>query len=215
VRLVWEPVRSVPGDRRDPLSHVVVTAAAANGDEVFRGQLPASPGDGRATAAAGPQQAVFDAPPGRLDVRLAVQGDGGRTLDEEVVSVEVPDLTVPEVRVSTPRVHRGRTARDIQAVMADADAIPVAAREFSRTERLLIRFDVQAPGGAAIDPTAALLNRTGQKIVDLPVSPVTAGGTHQIDLGLGSVPAGEYLVEITAAADGSEVKELVAFRIGT
>jgi hypothetical protein len=88
-------------------------------------------------------------------------------------------------------------------------------REFLRTERLLIRFDVQGAGAERPEATAALLNRTGEKMVDLPVSPASTGGTHQIDFGLGGVPAGEYLVEITATGEGGSAKALVAFRIGS
>jgi hypothetical protein len=58
-------------------------------------------------------------------------------------------------------VFRARTARDFQALTADASAVPLACREFSRAERLLIRFDVY--GGAV--PSAVLLNRAGQEDV--------------------------------------------------
>jgi hypothetical protein len=75
----------------------------------------------------------------------------------------------------------------------------------------LIRFDVY--GNAT--PTASLLNRNGQKMADVPVVPAVAGGTHQIDLGLSSIAAGEYLVEITAKGATGDAKELVALRIGS
>ena len=88
---------------------------------------------------------------------------------------------------------------------------PTVGREFSRTERLLIRFDVY--GNAT--PAAMLLNRNGQKMADVPVAAAAAGGTHQIDLGLGSVAAGEYLVEITAKGATGEAKELIPLRIGS
>lgn len=210
VRLVWEPMPVVPGDRREPVSQVTLTASTGNGDEVFQGPVP----EGAAAAVSGPQQVMFDVPPGRVDLRLSIHG-GGSTLDEELRTIEAPDLTTPEVRLSTPRVHRARTARDIQNLNADPGAVPVAAREFSRTERLLIRFDVQGPGAERPEPAAALLNRNGQKMADLPVAPAQAGGTHQIDFGLNSVPAGEYLVEITVPAGSGTVSELVAFRIGS
>jgi hypothetical protein len=123
--------------------------------------------------------------------------------------IAVPDFTSPDAIVSTPRVHRARTAREMQQLTADAAAVPVAQREFSRTERLLIRFDVYG-GGAA---SAALLNRNGQKMSDLTVTPATAGGTHQIDVALNSIAAGEYLVEITVKGATAETKELVAVRV--
>ena len=112
---------------------------------------------------------------------------------------------------STPRVHRARTARDFQTLVADAAAVPVAGRDFSRTERLLIRFDVY---GTSV-PAAALLNRNGDKMSDVPVAPAKAGGTHQIDLGLSSIAIGEYVIEITAKGGTGEAKELVPIRIGS
>ena len=63
-------------------------------------------------------------------------------------------------------------------------------------------------------PTAALLNSNGQKFTDVPVQPATAGGTHQIDMSLATIPAGEYVIEITTkGASGDAAKELVAFRV--
>jgi hypothetical protein len=91
----------------------------------------------------------------------------------------------------------------------------VASREFSRVERLLIRFDTYGQGLDAPTPSAALLGRTGQKIADVPVEAAAAGGTHQIDLRLNSMAAGEYLIEITVTgATGESAQELVAFRVG-
>ena len=141
-------------------------------------------------------------------------GSGG-TLDSEIRDITVPDFTAPQVALSTPRVYRARTAREFQAVAADANAVPSPGREFSRTERLLIRFDAYGPGTEKPDVTAVLLNRAGNKMSDVQIAPGAAGGTHQIDLGLASIPAGEYLVEITAKSANGEVKELVPFRLGS
>jgi VWFA-related protein len=221
VTLIWEPLPPPPGVRRDQPQpgRMSVIAARANGDLVFRGRAPdaalasaAPPATPAAPPAAGPQRLVFDAPPGELELRLSVEATaGGGVLDSEIRNITVPDLTSPDAALSTPRVHRARTARDFQAVAADAAAVPVAGREFSRTERLLIRFDVY---GTATT-TAALLNRNGDKMADVPVAPAKAGGTHQIDLGLASIAIGEYLIEITAKGATAEAKELVPIRIGS
>jgi hypothetical protein len=189
---------------------------------IFRGASPdtavASAGAPRsvpvAAPATAPQRIVFDAAPGKVELRLTVQEAGtGGTLDQEIRTIDVPDLTTPQAAISTPRVYRGRTPRELQTAAADADAVPVAGREFSRTERLLIRFDVYAAGSETPEPTAVLLNRSGQKMSDVPVTAAQAGGTHQINLGLGTVPAGEYLVEITVKGGSGEAKELVPLRV--
>lgn len=64
-------------------------------------------------------------------------------------------------------------------------------------------------------PSAVLLNRRGDKLADLPVTPAKAGGTHQIDLGLSTLAAGEYVVQITDKGQSGQAQQLVAFRIGT
>ena len=231
VTFVWEPLAARPGERRDQAGRVSVIAAGPTGDLVFRGRVPdlalasaatvisgvtsgtaaaGSTGTARMPAgspAAGPQRVVFDAPPGKLELRLSVESaTGGGVLDTEIQDVTVPDLS-GTTAISTPRVHRARTARDFQTVARDPDAVPVASRDFSRTDRLLIRFDVYGSGA----PTATLLNRNGQKMADVPVTAATAGGTHQVDFGLGSVPPGEDLIEISAG----DAKELIPLKIGS
>jgi VWFA-related protein len=219
--LIWEPMTPAPGARRDQPQpgRVSVIAARANGDLVFRGRAPdaalastAPPATPAAPPAAGAQRLVFDAPPGELELRLSVEAAaGGGVLDSEIRRITVPDLTTPDAALSTPRVHRARTARDFQSLAVDAAAVPVAGREFSRTERLLIRFDVYGNG----QPTAALLNRNGDKMADVPVAAAKAGGTHQIDMGLSSIAIGDYVIEITAKGATGETKELVPIRIGS
>jgi hypothetical protein len=214
VTIIWEPLPQAPGVRRDQPEpgRMSVLAADTNGDLVFRGRVP----DGSAATTAAPAAAVsqlitFDASPGELELRLTVEGLGGGVLDNEIRRMTVPDLTSPDAAVSTPRVYRTRTAREFQALAADATAVPTAGREFSRTERLLIRFD--AYGNAT--PTAVLLNRAGQKMADLPVAAATAGGSHQLDVGLAAIAAGEYLVEITITGATGEAKELIPLRVGS
>ena len=220
VTLIWEPLPQAPGLRRDqPLpGRVSLIAANQRGDLVFRGRVPdaalASTAPIAATPAApvatAPQRLVFDAPPGNLELRLSVEAAGaGGVIDTELRTLVVPDLTTPDAALSTPRVFRARTARDFNALAADGLAVPLAGREFSRSERVLIRFDVY---GNAL-PSAVLLNRAGQKMADLPVTAAVSGGTHQIDVGLGAIAAGEYLIEIAVKGGLGEVRELVPIRV--
>jgi VWFA-related protein len=215
VTFVWEPAPPAPGVRRDAPGRVSLLVANADGDLVFRGRVPdaatasTAPTAGSAAGAAtGPQRVVFDAAPGKMELRIAVEdASGGGVLDNEIRDITVPDLTSPGPAMSTPRVFRARTARDFQMTSRDPDAVPVASREFLRTDRLLMRFDVYGSD----TPTALLLNRNGQKMSELPVTPTTTGGTHQIDLGLGGIPPGEYLVEIRVGT----AKELVPLKVGS
>ncbi len=212
VTLVWEPLPPRPGARgnQPDAGSVSLIAATMGGDLVFRGRTGGA-GASSATLAPDTQRLVFEAVPGELELRMTVEeGAGGGMLDREIRTFTVPDLTSPDAAISTPRVYRGRTALDFRAIAGNADAVPTAAREFSRTERLLIRFDIY--GNAT--PTAALLNRAGEKRADVPVTAATVGGTHKIDLALGSIAPGEYLIEITATGATGETKELVPLRVG-
>jgi len=224
VTVVWEPSPVPAGARRDAPGALAVLAATEKGDLVYRGRssLPGSPGAGSAGSAplppgagAGAQRFTFDAPPGKLDLRLTVEGtNGAGTLDRENKNIEVPDLTAPQVAISTPRVFRARTARDMQTLIADGNATPVIGREFSRAERLLLRFDVYGAGTDQPKTTAALLNRGGDKMADLPVTPAAAGGTHAVEVGLNTIPAGEYLIQIDAAGASGNASEVLAIRVG-
>jgi len=235
VTLVWEPLPKPPGGnlRNDPApGRVSVIAATEKGDLVFRGRTPdagqlasASPqttgasaslpaSSATATTPPVPQALTFEAAPGKLELRMTVEGAGGGVLDQEIRTITVPDLTAARPALSTPRVYAVRTPREFQAIAANAAAVPPANREFSRTMRLLIRFDSYGPGNEVPAPTAALLNNNGQKFTDVPIAAAAAGGTHQIDMSLATIPAGEYVIEITVkGATGDTAKELVAFRV--
>jgi hypothetical protein len=106
----------------------------------------------------------------------------------------------------TPVVYRARTVRDVQLLRTNRDGTPTPVREFLRTDRLLIRVPAY---GAASGVAAKVLNRGGQSMSELPV---TMDGTEAVfEAPLASLPSGEYIFEISAV--GSELKELVAFRI--
>ncbi|MEQ1907910.1 MAG: VWA domain-containing protein [Vicinamibacterales bacterium] len=203
VSLVWEPVSGPVSARREQAGRVSVLAASASGDLIYRGRTtdPAS------------LRLSFDAPPGPMELRVSVEGAGGGVLDNEVRTLTIPDLTAPQAAISTPRVFRARTARDVQALTQNSAAVPVTDRQFSRTERVLIRFYAYGAGTDMPSATAVLLNRTGARMAAVPVVALTAGGTHQIDLGLASMPPGEYVVEITVTGASGDAKELVAIRV--
>jgi hypothetical protein len=162
-------------------------------------------------AGGGSQHVSFDVAAGPLELKIIVADREGQTIDRETRPIDVPDYAGGAAVLGTPQFYRARTAREFQALVAGADASPVATREFPRTERLLIRFDAYAPGGETRAPSAAILSRAGRRMFDVPVSPAPAGASHQIDLSLGPLPAGEYLLEVRAAP--GESRQLAAFRI--
>jgi VWFA-related protein len=223
VSLVWEPLPAQAAVRREQAGAVAVLALDQSGDLVFRGRSEAvgaggPPGGRGGTAgarAAAPQRIVFESAPGAIDVRLSIEAVGGGTIDTETQSLAVPDLAGGTVALSTPRVYRSRTAVELRGITADGSAVPTISREFSRTERLLLRFDVYGPGTERPAPRAAILGRNGEKIGDVPVTAAQAGGTHQIEMALNSMAAGDYVIEISVdGATGETATELVPFRLG-
>jgi hypothetical protein len=99
-------------------------------------------------------------------------------------------------------------------VRNNLEATPTAAREFSRGERLLIRFDAYAAGGARPEITAKLLNRTGTAMADVPVQ-AADGKPFQIDFPLASLAAGEYLIQIEAKGASASAQHVLAFKVGS
>ena len=223
VTFVWEPAPAVPGVRREEPARVSVMALAPDGSAYFRGRVPdvtvasaGAPSSGAIgstpSAARGPSQVVFEAEPGRLQLRYSVESAISGVIDTDVREFTVPDLTTPQVQLSTPKVLQARTVKEFREMTADAHAVPTAGREFRRTDRLMIRFDAYAPAGTPA-VAARLLNRAGQPMLDVPVATQAAGATHQIDLPLAGMAAAEYILEIKASGEAGEAKQLVAFRV--
>ena len=206
VTVTWELMPRRDLQQWEQPGRLSLIAADASGKLHFQGN---------GVISAAPQHLVFSAPPGKMDLRMAIEAAAnGETIDRDSLSIDVPDLTAPTA-ISTPRVYATRTANEFRTLTADATAVPMARREFLRTERLMIRFDVYAPGSELPQVTAALVNWTGDKLADVPVGAAEAGGTHQISLGLGSLAPGEYAVEITAKGEAGQARELVPLRVGS
>jgi VWFA-related protein len=224
VTFVWEPIPpspdSQPGDRP---ARVSLIASGPSGQAYFHGRVPdvtvasTNPGASQISGGAqaqGPSRVVFDAPPGKLQLRMSVEGTRSQVLDSDAREVEIPDLTRPEVTLTTPAVYSARTVREFRALTANPDAVPTADREFSRTERLLIRFDAYGPGYTVPAVTARLLNRAGQAMTDLTAqSGETYPQEHSVDLPLAGLAAGEYLIEIKAKGEAGEATQMIAIRI--
>jgi len=165
-----------------------------------------------ATAATG-GSVQFEGPPGPLQMKIVVEGQRGQVVDSVSRELTLPDFTRVQVGMATPRVFRGRTVRDLNAIKANPDAIPTADRDFSRTDRLLVRVEAYTPGGSVPGMTARLLNRGGGKMADLPVQ-AGQGGAGDIELPLSALAAGDYLIEINAKSESGTAQELIAFKVG-
>ena len=211
VTFVWEPAARVPGERvRRQVSRLVLTARSADGTVIFEGPVAPTGAGTIDEPGATPSRAVFEVPPGRLRLRMSIQDAASQQLDQDVREISVRDLR-GDVAIGTPEVLRARNAREFRALEAEA-AVPVAAREFSRIERLLIRFQAYGPAGSTPVVTAKLLGRSGQPLRDLAVAASTTGD-RTIDLPLAGLAAGEYAVEVTVSGSGSNARDRIGFRV--
>jgi VWFA-related protein len=213
VMFVWEPAPRVPGDRtRRTASRLVLTARASDGTTLFEGPVvPTGPATIDEPGAAS-ARALFDAPPGRLRVQMSIQDAAAQLLDRDVRDITVRDLR-GQVALGTPQVLRARNAREFRSLDA-AQAVPVVSREFSRSERLLIRVPVYGPAGQRLSVSARLISRMGQVMRDLAAT--TSPGAedlHDIDLPLAGLAAGEYSLEVTATTAAGEAKDRFSFRV--
>jgi VWFA-related protein len=230
VTFAWEPVAQAAGSRASDTTaaKVMLTATAPDGRPLFRGEIPgtgaappsassapSSPASSAAPAsAASGAAASFNAPAGPVQLRIMVMGARGQVIDSSEQDITVPDYTHTQVSIGTPRVYRARSAYEMAQVRNNVNAVPTVEREFSRTERLLVRFDAYAADRTAPAVTAKLLNRAGQSMADVPIQAV-AGKPFQIDLPLASLAAGQYLLELDAKTASGTAQEMIAFRVGS
>jgi VWFA-related protein len=201
VTVVWEALRA---SGPDVPARVMVTASTAAGDLVHRGRVvrTADP-TGRVAG-----QITFAAPPGPLVLRLGAETEDGDTIDTDTREWTVPDFNAATAMVSTPRLYRARTARDIQTLKASTTLVPVTSRTFARIERLLMRFETYGPAA----PRVRLLNRNGDFMSEWAVTKRPDGGS-EVEVPLGGVPPGDYLLEVTASPEPGAATTLVAFRV--
>ena len=222
VTFVWEAMPLVPGERREELGRVALTASSDAGDPYYRGRIPDAVGgtsarDSGASRQSGPTpssgRVAFDVAPGQMHMIIAVEGITGDVLDREITETTIVDFTGTDVAFSTPAIFRAGTELEMRRLVGDLEAVPIAGRTFRRTDRVLIRFEVYARGSAVPTVTARLLNRSGSSMSDIHVQPPVPRQPTQIDLVLASLAPGEYLVELSATAGDEYAKELIAFRV--
>ena len=202
VTFVWEPLPKQlgekPGSREEPAG-VNIMAIAPDGSPYFRGSVPS--------------RITFDVNPGKIQLRMSVTGAASQVLDSETREIAIPDLTSTQTMIGTPEVLRARTAREFQQLKSDPAGIPIAAREFSRTDRLIIRVPAYGPGGTTPTLSVHLLSRAGSAMSELAPAPAPTTGMQQVELPLAALAPGEYVVEIKATGEGGEATEHVGFRV--
>jgi len=152
----------------------------------------------------------FNAASGTLHLRhQLIEADGSRS-DRQESTIEVPDFKAP-VAMTTAVLFRARTPLELRTLLAATDPLPYAGRQFDKTDRVLVRFAVTGAGAADATVTAHLLNKTGSALVTLPLKTGPSG--YELDLPLGSIAHGDYVISFEASRGADQAKQLLSFRV--
>jgi VWFA-related protein len=211
ISFVWEPALRTLGDRSRalPLSRLTLTASTLDGTAVFEGVV--HPASGAFAPDGETAKAVFEAAPGRLKLRMRIEDAAGRVVDTDVRDLIVRPLNSP-VAIGSAEIIRARSARDFRALAGDARGIPTPSREFSRSERLIIRVPVYAQSGEP-EVTAQLVGKPGGVMRSLPIAAGPSAHYYQIDLPLAGLASSSYVVQFVARSGAAEAKDELAFRV--
>jgi hypothetical protein len=212
IEFVWEPAPRVPGVRNPPAvpSRVSVAVTTMDGAPVYSGVVNPA-GHEAIVASTDRPELTFEAVPGTLLVQMEVLDSAGRVLDRDVRDLVVAGFTQP-LGFGTAAVYRARTLRDIRAIAAQGgDVSPVASRQFSRAEYLVIRVPLIGRDAQPL-VTARLQSQFGTTLRELPVSAVAgAPDVAQVDLSLAPLASGGYVVEFRADSGGRPSASRVEF----
>jgi hypothetical protein len=149
-----------------------------------------------------------------MHVRVSAEGASGQFIDSEERNVRVPDFATTGPRVTTPEVYRARTARELAQIRASTTAMPTAARQFTRTDQLLLRFRAYGPGGTTPTIGARLINARGENMSTLPVPPARPDGAFELPIMPSGLAPGAYAIEIEAVSGSDRSSVFWGFSIG-
>ena len=139
----------------------------------------------------------------------------GRPQDEgergEVRTILVPDSPSPKLAVMPPDVWLVRKPADLKAVQSGTPPPPETAREFARSDRIVMKIVLEGEGVPAAALSIGLIDRRGKRLTDLPFTGVANGWL--LDLPLQSIARGDYLIEIAATAGETRSTAYVPIRV--
>ena len=158
---------------------------------------------------------TFSVAPGDAKVVLTVRDKENRVLDTETRIVNVPAAVGQNLAWSSPALFRVRSPIEMRAINKDPDPPPFAGREFSRTDRLLVRLALYGTAADATVTSRLVSRQGGRQLATLPIAPLAGReGVYQIDLPLQSVAPGEYVINVEATKGDEKTETFVAIRVG-
>jgi VWFA-related protein len=110
-----------------------------------------------------------------------------------------------------PRLWLVQRPADLRAVLGQAPPDPTAQREFARTDRLILRFELAGTGAGAAQVAASLIDRRGKRLVELPLKPEAAGWI--LDLPFASIARGDYVIALEARSGETRTAAYVPVRV--
>ncbi len=196
VSVAWTPRPGLDG--RPPATAASITVLNGE-DKLFDGAIE----DGGVR---------FNAPPGTVQLDFTIHDSTGEVIDREQRDLVIPSPATT-LGLTTPVLSRARNAAELRALAAVTVPVPFAGREFSRTDRVLLRVFAYGAASSDASVTAQLLGPRGNTLAQLPIRPAARGG-YQLDLPLTSLAAGEFVVAIAARTTLNSVETYVPIRIG-
>ena len=77
--------------------------------------------------------------------------------------------------IATPVLFRARTPLELRGIQSAPQPPPFAGRQFERTDRIIVRFDVFGASAADATVTVTLLSRQGAKLATMPLKKTDGG----------------------------------------
>ena len=209
VTFAWESTpETAAGRPAGRVDRVSIVAEGDGGRVVFRGVAPHT--EDRLVPAG---RVSFPAPAGPLRVKVVAEDAAGEPIDVDDLVFDVADYGEGPLTVAPPMVFRGRTARDIQSIRSSELPVPTPSREFSRTERLLLRFGVFGDGSDGSELAMRLLNSQGETMAPLAAPTRNPQGQFEAVVPLSPFPPGDFLIEIAATSGDATARALIAVRV--
>ena len=207
------------------VERVAVTAAAFDTEWKERGRyeqtfdMPA-----RASESDNPSYDVharLPLPPGRYEVRLAVES-GGRA-GSVLRDIDVPDFAKEELSLSSVLLERKPVVAIDNGVLGDGvPAIPTAVRTFTPSDRVTAFVRVYQGGAKMIAPTSVTTRIVSdrdetafEQTVELGTDRFSAhrSADHLLELPLERLRPGEYLLRTEAVSGTRRASQLVRFSV--